>query len=100
MLSVGRVSDSMMIPTLELVGTRALSSVAWPTGIPLVIIFYFRLSVVLFDFPGNSSHATPCACLVLVMICLTVTSRDSFCNRTADQRLCFRYTDGAVPLLP
>ena len=56
---VGRASDSMMAPTLSyiiyLVGAGNISSVAWPTGIQLVILFCVRFSVLLFDFQGISS---------------------------------------------
>ena len=54
---VGRASDSMMarLKAIQMVGTVAFSSVVWPTGVQLVILFYVRFSVVLFDFPGISS---------------------------------------------
>ena len=44
-----------------------LSSVAWSTGAQLIIFFFSRFSVVLFDRPGISiSHAAHCVCRVLV----------------------------------
>ena len=67
---VGRASDFRMTPDLklfQLVGTGAFSSVAWPIGIQLVILFCFRFSVVLSDFPVFSScQATQWICRVLV----------------------------------
>ena len=42
-MPVGRASDSMMVPTLSysfyLARTGTLSSIAWPTGVQLVISF-------------------------------------------------------------
>ena len=36
--------------------TDPFSSVAWPSGVQLVILFCFRFSVLLFGFPGTSSR--------------------------------------------
>ena len=44
-----------------------VSSVAWSTGVQLIIFFCFRFSVVLFHRPGISiRNATHCICRVLV----------------------------------
>ena len=55
---VGRASDSMMTPTQSylfyLVGAGAILSVAWPTGVQLLVFFCCSVSVVLFDTPGIS----------------------------------------------
>ena len=68
---VGRTSDPSIVQTysysVKLVRAGPFSSVALHTGVQLVILFYFRFSVVLFNFPGISScHATRCICRVLV----------------------------------
>ena len=49
----GLASDSMMAPTYAEDG--AFSTVDWPTGVQLVILFCLRFSLVLFDFPDISS---------------------------------------------
>ena len=67
---VDRASDSMMArpKTIHFIWLGPeLSSVAWSTGAQLIIFFYFRFSVVLFDRPGISiRHAAHCVCRVLV----------------------------------
>ena len=60
-----RASDSMMTKnnSFYLVGTGALSSVAWSIGAQLTIFVCFRFPVVLFGSPGISNcHATRCTC--------------------------------------
>ena len=43
---MGQALDSIMVPTsFKLVVAGAFSSVAWPTGVYLVILFNFRFSV-------------------------------------------------------
>ena len=55
---VGRASDSMMAPAwsylFSLVWAGAFLSVAWPTGIQLLVFFCSSVPVVLFDTPGIS----------------------------------------------
>ena len=56
---LGQVSDAMMAPTLSylfhLVGAGAFLSVAWPTGVQLLVFSCSSCPVVLFDTPGISS---------------------------------------------
>ena len=55
---VGRASDSMMAPDIKLfilVGLgQSFLSVAWPTGVQLLVFFCSSVPVVLFDTPGIS----------------------------------------------
>ena len=56
-MPAGRALDSMIAPTknysFQLVGTDAFLSVAWTTGVQLVILFYFRFSVACLTSKGS-----------------------------------------------
>ena len=49
-----RLSDCPDIKLFILIGTGAFLSVAWPTGVQLLVFFCSSVSVVLFDTPGIS----------------------------------------------
>ena len=47
-----RLYDGSDLKLFSLVGwAAAFSSVAWPTGVQLMILFFFRFSMVVFDNP-------------------------------------------------
>ena len=66
---INSLIDSKMAPksysmTFKLAGAGPVSSVAWPSGVPLV----FHFSVMLLDFPEISScQATRVICAVLLV---------------------------------
>ena len=68
-----RASDSMMAPTESysflLFGTRALSSVAWSTGVQLMIFLCFRFPVVMIGSPGRNTLylLSPPLCFLIVL---------------------------------
>ena len=57
-------------------------SVAWPTGVQLLVFFCSSVPVVLFDTPGisrcRSQHvlSSPYLCFIIVFICDLFVSRD------------------------
>ena len=82
---LGRSSDSVIATTLsylfQLVGTGAFLSVAWSTGVQLLVFFCSSLSVVLFDSQGspgvgrNTFLSSPHLCFIIVFICDLFVSR-------------------------
>ena len=58
-------------------------SVAWPTGVQLLVSFCSSVSVVLFDTPGISMCrsqqvlSSPHLCFIIVFICDLFVSRDN-----------------------
>ena len=101
---VGRASDSMMAPTLSylflLVWAGAFLSVAWPTGVQLLVFFCSSVPLVLFDTPGiTRCRLQHVSCesssllhhsIYLWFICFTWWSIDELGNLHADRTtVCF-----------